>query len=188
MPQSRPRTEPSLIVGPHDQTDRFAYWPRRFQRGGRVLLPGDPNDPAQFIDVRDLARWILHCVTTERGGVYNSTGRTLPFGEFFAACRELVDTVSEPVWVPTERLLATGVDSWMGVPMWIGDPDCAAVNRVDVSRALAAGLTLRPLADTLADILAWDNARGGPAVEGLTAEAERELLGRVGRTVQGWAV
>ncbi|MFE9426393.1 NAD-dependent epimerase/dehydratase family protein [Kitasatospora sp. NPDC006697] len=168
---------PGMIVGPHDPTDRFAYWPRRFMRGGRVLLPGDPADAAQFIDVRDLARWLLDCVTRQRGGVHNVTGRTLPIGELFAACHEL-NPAAEPVWVPAERLLAAGADPWMGVPMWIADPDCAAINRVDVSRALAAGLSLRPLAETLADTLAWDTARGGPApgAEGLDPAAEGKLL------------
>ncbi|MFC8722062.1 NAD-dependent epimerase/dehydratase family protein [Kitasatospora sp. NPDC057198] len=169
---------PGMIVGPYDPTDRFPYWPRRFQRGGRVLLPGAPEDAAQFVDVRDLAGWILGCVERQRAGVYHVTGRTLPFGEFFAACREVVNPAAEPVWVGGELLLRAGVDPWMGVPMWIAGPECAAINRVDVSRALAAGLTYRPLAETIADTLAWDNARGGPAAgtEGLTAEAERRLL------------
>lgn len=169
---------PGMIVGPHDPTDRFPYWPRRFRRGGRVLLPGDPADAAQFIDVRDVAGWILGCIGAERGGVDNVTGRTMPFGEFFAACREAVNPAAEPVWVSTGKLVAAGVDPWMGVPMWIGDPACAAINRVDVSRALAAGLTLRPLAETIADTLAWDTARGGPAegAEGLTAAEEERLL------------
>ncbi|BAJ31749.1 MULTISPECIES: NAD-dependent epimerase/dehydratase family protein [Kitasatospora] len=174
---------PGLIVGPHDSTDRFPYWPRRFRRGGRVLLPGDPADPAQFIDVRDLAAWILDCVTAGRGGPYHVTGRPLPFGEFFAACRAVVNPAAEPVWIDSARLLRAGVEPWMGVPMWIASPECAAINRVDVSRALAAGLAYRPLAETIADTLAWDTARGGPApdarglaAEGLSAAAERRLL------------
>ncbi|MFJ5229070.1 NAD-dependent epimerase/dehydratase family protein [Kitasatospora sp. NPDC088391] len=169
---------PGLIVGPHDPTDRFPYWPRRFRRGGRVLLPGDPADAAQFIDARDVAAWMLDCIGTGRGGVYNVTGRTLPFGEFFDACRALVNPDAEPVRIGTAALLAAGVEPWMGVPMWIGDPACVAINRIDVSRALAAGLTLRPLAETLADTLAWDTARGGPApgAEGLTEAEEQRLL------------
>ncbi|MEV4560228.1 NAD-dependent epimerase/dehydratase family protein [Kitasatospora sp. NPDC049285] len=167
---------PGLIVGPHDPTDRFAYWPRRFARGGRVLLPGDPADDAQFIDVRDLAGWILDCLGAGRAGVYNTTGRPMPFGELIDACRALAAGPVESVWIPSERLLAAGVDPWMGVPMWIADPECAAINRVDVSRALAAGLTLRPLAETLADTLAWDTARGGPETEGLGALEEERLL------------
>ncbi|AUG78022.1 Nucleoside-diphosphate-sugar epimerase [Kitasatospora sp. MMS16-BH015] len=168
-----------MIVGPHDPTDRFAYWPRRFARGGRVLLPGDPTDAAQFIDVRDVADWIVGCVSKERGGVFNVTGPTIAFGTFFDACRAAAGTPAETVWVPSERLLAAGADPWMGVPMWIADPACAAINRVDVSRALTAGLTLRPLARTLADTLAWDKARGSlpPGQEGLSAVEERRLLG-----------
>jgi 2'-hydroxyisoflavone reductase len=169
---------PGMIVGPHDPTDRFAYWPRRFARGGRVLLPGDPADAAQFIDVRDLADWILRCVSTRLGGVYNTTGRPLPFGAFFEACRGVTRSTAEAVWVPSERLLAAGVDPWMGVPMWIADPDCAAINQVDVDRALGDGLALRPLERTLADTLAWDTARGGPSTgeEGLSVQEEERLL------------
>ncbi|MCM3920408.1 NAD-dependent epimerase/dehydratase family protein [Frankia sp. AiPs1] len=186
---------PGMIVGPHDPTDRFAYWPRRFARGGRILLPGDPSDLAQFIDVRDLADWILRSVTSGLGGVFNVTGRPLPFGAFFDACQALVSTpapaaapaappaiLAPPatvVWVSSERLIAAGVDPWMGVPLWIAAPGCEAVNRIDVSRATAAGLTTRPLARTLADTLAWDTARGGPpdGHEGLTEQEEHRLLG-----------
>ncbi|WP_035791310.1 SDR family oxidoreductase [Kitasatospora mediocidica] len=173
---------PGMIVGPHDPTDRFAYWPRRFARGGRVLLPGDPTDAAQFIDVRDVADWIVGCAVQDRGGVFNVTGSTIAFGAFFDACRAVAGAPSETVWVPSERLLAAGVDPWMGVPMWIADPACAAINRVDVSRALAAGLTLRPLAQTLADTLAWDTARGSLPLdrEGLSEQEEQRLLRTLG--------
>ncbi|MEW1911306.1 SDR family oxidoreductase [Kitasatospora sp. NPDC085895] len=169
---------PGMIVGPHDPTDRFAYWPRRFARGGRVLLPGDPTDAAQFIDVRDVADWIVGCAVQDRGRVFNVTGPTIAFGAFFDVCRAVAGTPAETVWVPSERLLAAGVDPWMGVPMWIADPACAAINRVDVSRALAAGLTLRPLAQTLADTLAWDTERGGLPQDrqGLSEQEEHRLL------------
>ncbi|MFG2698298.1 NAD-dependent epimerase/dehydratase family protein [Kitasatospora sp. NPDC048407] len=169
---------PGLIVGPYDTTDRFAYWPRRFRRGGRVLLPGDPADPTQFIDVRDLAAWILGCATEQRGGIHLVTGHSMPIGEFFTACQAVAGSDVETVWIGTETLLKAGVAPWMGVPLWNGDPDYAAANRSDISRALAAGLTFRPLAETLADTLAWDTARGGPAPdkEGLSAAEEERLL------------
>ncbi|MGX4736056.1 NAD-dependent epimerase/dehydratase family protein [Kitasatospora griseola] len=167
---------PGLIVGPHDPTDRFAYWPRRFRRGGRVLLPGDPAAPTQFIDVRDVAAWILGCVAAERAGVHIVTGRSMPIGEFFTACQAAVGSDVEGVWVDTETLLKEGVEPFMGVPLWNGDPEFAAAERIDISRALAAGLTLRPPAETLADTAAWDAARGVPEKEGLTPAEEERLL------------
>jgi 2'-hydroxyisoflavone reductase len=164
---------PGLIVGPHDPTERFGYWPRRLARGGRVLAPGDPADPVQFVDVRDLARWL---VGTTAAGVFNVVAPPLPMADLLAACRTA--TPAELVWVSSQRLLAAGVDPWMGVPLWIGDPAWAAANLVDASRARAAGLTVRPLAETVADTRAWDVARGGPApgTDPFPPEREKHLL------------
>jgi 2'-hydroxyisoflavone reductase len=162
-----------LIVGPHDSTDRFAYWPRRIARGGKTLAPGDPADPVQFIDVRDLADWM---VKPEPHGVFNVTGNPMPFGTLLAECASVTGSDAELVWVPTERLLKAGLDPWMGVPMWVAAQGWEGANDVRITRALAAGLTLRPVADTIRDTLAWDLARGGPAEEGLPAEAEARLL------------
>jgi len=150
---------PGLIVGPHDPTERFAYWPRRFTRGGPVLAPGDPADPAQLIDVRDLAAWLVGAAAT---GVYNVVGRPLPMGELLDACRTFASSRAQLVWRSTTDLLAAGVDPWMGVPLWIGDPAWCAANLVDGQRARAHGLTTRPLAQTVSDVAAWDLARGGP--------------------------
>jgi 2'-hydroxyisoflavone reductase len=169
---------PGLIVGPHDPTDRFAYWPRRMRRGGTVLAPSGPDYPVQFIDVRDLGGWIVHGTTTGRHGIVNVTGPTQSLGGLLDACRAVAGVPAELIWVSDERLLAAGVDPWMGVPMWIGEPGWEAANYVDTTRAHDAGLTIRPLVETVADTLAWDTARGGPApdAEGLTAEAEQRLL------------
>jgi 2'-hydroxyisoflavone reductase len=169
---------PGLIVGPHDPTDRFAYWPRRIARGGRVLAPGDPADPVQFIDVRDLAGWIADAYRRGLGGVFNVTGEPMPFGVLLERCVTATGSDAELAWVPGDRLLAAGVDPWMGVPLWIGAPGWEGANDVDVSRALAAGLSFRPLTDTIRDTLSWDLARGGPAPgdEGLRAEEEQRLL------------
>jgi 2'-hydroxyisoflavone reductase len=163
---------PGLIVGPYDPTVRFPYWPRRLARGGRVLAPGAPDDPIQFIDVRDLARFL---VSPSPSGVFNVVGPALPFGDVLKACRSGAPV--ELVWVSTADLLTAGVDPWMGVPLWIGDPEWAAANLVDNSRAVAAGLTWRSPAETAADVLAWDVARGGPEAEPFTAGQEKALLG-----------
>jgi 2'-hydroxyisoflavone reductase len=168
-------SRPGLIVGPYDPTERFPYWPRRLARGGRVLAPGDPADPMQFIDVRDLGEWLVG----EASGTFNVVGVPLPMAEFLEACR--TEEPAELVWVPAERLLAAGVDPDAGVPMWIGDPTWKAANLVDGSRARAAGLRLRPVAETVADTRAWDVARGGaaPGTDPLLPEEEAAVLARV---------
>lgn len=168
---------PGLIVGPHDPTDRFPYWPRRMAQGGRVLAPGDPSDPMQFIDVRDLGEWLVH---TTASGTFNVVGSTLPMADLLEACR--TSTPAELVWVSSDRLRSAGVDEWMGVPLWIGDPAWKAANLVDGTRARAAGLTTRAVADTVSATRAWDEARGGPPsnVDTFPPEAEAALLTSLG--------
>jgi 2'-hydroxyisoflavone reductase len=169
---------PGLIVGPHDPTDRFGYWPRRIARGGRVLTPGQPSDLAQFIDVRDLAGWMADGWRAQLGGVFNVTGPSLPFGRLLAECIAATGSDADLIWIPGPRLLAAGVDPWMGIPLWIGARGWEGANDVDVSRAMTAGLTPRSLTGTIRDTLAWDLARGGPDPdqEGLSRGEEQRLL------------
>ena len=172
---------PGLIVGPHDPTDRFAYWPRRIARGGRALAPGDPAGLTQFIDVRDLASWYVDACHHGLGGVFNLTGTPVPFGMLLDLCKTAAYSSAELIWIPSDRLVAAGVDPGMGVPLWVAEPGYEAFNDVDSSRAVAAGLTYRPVIDTIRDTLAWDLARGGPAPgsEGLSAAEEERLLGEL---------
>src|SRR5215831_18935756 len=169
---------PGLITGPHDPTDRVPYWPRRIARGGRVLAPGDPADLTQFIDVRDLAAWLADACHAGRDGVFNLTGTPRPFGKLLDLCKSATYSDAELIWIDSERLVAAGVDPGMGIPLWIGEPGYDAFNNVDTSRAVAAGLTCRPVIDTIRDTLAWDLARGGPVPgdEGFSAAEEEELL------------
>jgi 2'-hydroxyisoflavone reductase len=173
---------PGLIVGPHDPTDRFAYWPRRIARGGRVLAPGGPDWLTQFIDVRDLAGWLADACHDGRGGVFNLTGTPVPFGILIDLCKTASYSGAELAWIPSDRLVAAGVDPGMGIPLWVAEEGYEAFNDVDNSRALAAGLSLRPVIDTIRDTLAWDLARGGPAAdaEGLSAAEEERLLRELG--------
>jgi 2'-hydroxyisoflavone reductase len=159
---------PGMIVGPHDPTDRFAYWPRRIARGGRVLAPGAPADPVQFVDARDLAGWVVSAYHRGVSGTFNLTGVPTTMGHLLAACGS-----ADLVWTPTSWLLAAGVDPWMGVPMWIAAPGWEAANAVDVGKALEAGLTLRPLAETIRDVRAADR---GPAADMFPAAEEQRLL------------
>jgi 2'-hydroxyisoflavone reductase len=167
---------PGLISGPHDPTDRFPYWPRRIARGGRVLAPGDAGDLTQVIDVRDLAAFLLDGIHRGRGGVYNLTGAARPFGILLDLCRTATYSDAELTWVPTDRLVAAGVDPGAGIPLWVGEPGYEAFNDVDSSRALGAGLSCRSLTETIRDTLAWDLGRGGPEKEGLDPDEEARLL------------
>jgi 2'-hydroxyisoflavone reductase len=164
---------PGLIVGPHDPTGRFTYWPHRVARGGDVLAPGSPDDPVQFIDVRDLAVWIVEATANGVGGTFNATGEPMRFGDLLEECRAATGTDATFTWVASERLLAEEVGPWMELPLWLPIPEYAGIQRASVERARAAGLTYRPLADTIKATLADAEPVDGV---GLTPERERELL------------
>jgi nucleoside-diphosphate-sugar epimerase len=158
---------PGLIVGPNDPTDRFTYWPRRVERSGTMLVP--PDQPVQMIDVRDLADWTIRLLEDERSGPFNATSpaHAISFDSMLGACG-----ASDVVRV-TERFLADqGVEGWSDLPCWIPstETDHACFQLVPVDRAVDAGLTFRPLAETARDVPAWTGKAG------LTAERERELL------------
>jgi 2'-hydroxyisoflavone reductase len=132
----------------------------------------------QFIDARDLGAWIVHATERSLGGIYNATGEPTTFGRLVETCRRVSRSDAEITWVPSARLLEAGVGEWMELPLWIAAPEFAAMQQADVSKALAEGLAIRPLEDTILDTLAWDAERTEPRAEGvgLTPERERELL------------
>jgi 2'-hydroxyisoflavone reductase len=162
---------PGLIVGPHDPTGRFTYWPHRFARGGDVLVPAPPERRVQFVDVRDVGEWIVR--SCERGltGTFNATGSGLPWGELAEACR--LEAETRLVWVDDEFLLEHEVGQWMELPLWIADPDDVGIHMADVSRALGEGLTFRPLQATVRDTLTLAEPT---ASAGLAPQREAELL------------
>ncbi|HEX6185113.1 MAG TPA: NAD-dependent epimerase/dehydratase family protein [Pyrinomonadaceae bacterium] len=171
-----------LIVGPHDYSDRFTYWPRRVAEGGDVLAPGDPARPVQFIDARDLAEWMLLSAERRLTGTFNASGPdyTLTFGRFLEECRAATGGDARFVWVDERFLLDAGLGQWMEVPLWTDSSD--ERNRyfqaISVERAVAAGLKFRPLAETVRDTLAWDLTRPADTERraGLARDREREVL------------
>jgi 2'-hydroxyisoflavone reductase len=169
-----------LIVGPHDPTDRFTYWPRRIALGGEVLGPGDPNAPVQFVDARDLARWLVQLALAGPGGTFNATGPAEPlsFAELLERARAAIGSDAQVVWVDEQRLLEAGVEPWTELPLWLPGLEYAGMARTDVGRAVDAGLTVRPLEETVLDTLAWDRRVAGDRLA-FSQEKERQLLAEV---------
>lgn len=173
---------PGLIVGPHDPTDRFTWWPERVARGGPVAAPGRPGRSVQFIDVRDLAAWMIAALERGARGTYNATGpeRPIEMGTLLEACRRTTGSDATFAWMDEDFLERHGVRPWMHMPLWVpeSDPRASGFMNVPIARAVAAGLAFRPLARTIADTLAWSRTRtpGHEWKAGLPAERERELL------------
>jgi 2'-hydroxyisoflavone reductase len=164
---------PGMIVGPHDPTDRFTYWPDRMRAGGTVLAPGDPDREVQLIDVRDLAGWMLAMIERGGTGAYVATGpeHRLSMRGMLEACGD-----GRMEWVDDDFLLEHDVEPWTALPFWLPERgDERAIFHVDVSRALGQGLRFRPLSETVADLMAWHQARGveiGPPTLDRAREAE----------------
>jgi len=177
---------PGLIVGPHDASDRFTYWPVRLMKGGNVLAPGRPERLVQMIDVRDLAEWMVRMALGRVAGTIQATGPAQPlaFGDVLDACARAAQERGAPssklVWVDDAYLVAQGVGPWMELPLWIpaDDESMAGFMTENIAKALGAGLKFRPLEDTIRATLDWDatRAKDAPRVAGLAAEKETALL------------
>jgi 2'-hydroxyisoflavone reductase len=179
MPGRVLSVRPGLISGPYDPTDRFTYWPRRIASGGEVLAPDHEERKVQYIDVRDLASWIVEMSGQRRTGTYNATGPDyeLHMGRLLEECEAVGGAGAEPVWVSEDFLLEKGVEPFTELPLWV-PREYAAMLAVDCGKAIAAGLTFRPLSETIEDVLDWDRARpvGTEPAAGLAPEREQELL------------
>ena len=142
---------PGLIVGPYDGSDRFSYWVARVARGGRILAP-PKDEPIQFLDVRDLAQWMAGLVRSGATGIVHASGPREPrrLGEVLAACRT-PGCEAELVHVDGEWLVSQGVRPWSDLPLWVHARKLHGTFYLDPSRALASGLSHRPLEETIAD-------------------------------------
>jgi 2'-hydroxyisoflavone reductase len=174
---------PGLIVGPMDPTDRFTYWPVRIQRGGEVMAPGNPTDAVQFIDVRDLSEWYVKLVEDGASGVFNATGPAaeLSIAEMLYGIRAATSAELSFTWVDADFLQRNQVQAWMEMTVWVPPVEgYEGFSKVDCSRAIAAGLTFRPLAVTAADTLEWwnglDEERRSKPRAGLAPEKEARVL------------
>jgi len=176
---------PGLIVGPHDPSDRFTYWPHRIASGGEVLAPGRPDEKVQFIDVRDLAEWTVGMIERNETGIYNATGPKPPvtFGELLGKCRSVSGSDANVTWAGESFLLAENVAPWVELPLWIPtetDPSDRGFSAFDCRKAIAAGLSFRSITDTIRDTLEWDRSRHDDSafMNCLSREREAEVLAK----------
>jgi nucleoside-diphosphate-sugar epimerase len=171
---------PGLITGPGDRSDRFGYWPGRFARGGRVVVPDSPDQPIQIIDVRDLAEWIV--AAGERGttGTYDGIGPVSTLGPTLREIADLAGGDAELVPVAPEKLTEAGINHYGGprsLPLWL-PPSHWGMKSHDPQPSLDAGMRVRPLADTVAGALATERELGldRPRRSGLSLEEEAAIL------------
>jgi len=151
---------PGIIVGPEDYTDRFPHWCRRIAAGGAVLAPGSAERPVQWIDARDLAAWMIRAMEDGLRGTFNAAGPAGPvtFGAMLGGIRDASGSDARFIWAGEEWLAERGVAVGEAFPFHL-PAERAGIFRIDARRALDAGLTLRPLAETVRDTLAWDATR-----------------------------
>ncbi len=174
---------PGFIVGPRDQSDRFTYWPRRVAAGGDMLVPGDGHDPVQFIDARDLAEWTIRMAEAKQTGTFNATGPDFSLSTA-AMVHGIHATLGGPIQlhlVPTQFLRDQNVSFGGDLPIWLpAEGETAGFAAVSIQRALDAGLSFRPLAQTVSDLMQWfatlPAERQAESRVGMTREREAQLL------------
>jgi 2'-hydroxyisoflavone reductase len=164
---------PGLIVGPHDPTGRFTYWPHRIALGGDFVVPAPANGQFQIIDARDLGGWLVDLSENGASGAFNAVHPGFTWAELVDAGLRVTGSDARPVWIDSDWLAEREVGEWMELPMWLHDPDWVGMNRADSSRAVGAGLGFRPLEDTIRGTL--EHAETTEEA-GLRPERERELL------------
>ena len=174
---------PGLIVGPYDSTDRFTYWVVRGARGGEVLAPGRPDRYVQFIDVRDLAEWTVRMVERRETGVYNANGlpKTVTMQKVLEECKTVSGSDASFTWVDEGFLLQEKVAAWSEMPLWLPEeaaPHMKGFMFINCDKAVAAGLSLRPVKETIKDTLDWYRAnRLNEQLEaGIDSDKEQSVL------------
>ncbi|HSK02800.1 MAG TPA: NAD-dependent epimerase/dehydratase family protein [Kofleriaceae bacterium] len=184
MPGRVANLRPGLIIGPGDPTGRFTHWPWRMAQGGEVLCPGDGGTPVQYVDGRDLGAWIVKIVEDGTVGVFNALGpaRRITMKEVLEACNAAGGNKATLTWVDAAFLEQHEVSPWGEMPMWF-DPkgEMAGFGTMSNARAVAAGLTFRPILDTAKDTLAWlptvpDDKREKLSSSGISRDKEAKVL------------
>jgi nucleoside-diphosphate-sugar epimerase len=172
-----------LVLGPYERVGRMPWWLRRIERGGRVLAP-ERDRPLQYVDARDLARWMLSAASRGIGGAFNTVSRPghCTMGSLLETAVQVTGSDAELVWVSPAVIEEAGISPWIELPIWLpNDEEYGGMHDADVSAAHAAGLTCRPMPETVADTWAWLQAEGDPpagSALGLDPAKEERVLSR----------
>lgn len=170
---------PGVLTGPYDSTGRVPYWLQRVARGGDILAPGDPHQPIQLIDARDVAGWILKMLEGMRSGVYNAVGphHRLTFEQFLSTCQRVVASECRLIWTNEDFLLRNEVRPWTELPLWVPE-FIRGLQEINANKAFSQGLICRPLEATLLDTYEWmlSAKPSWPGQPWLTPAKEAELL------------
>ncbi len=174
---------PGVLAGPYDPTKRFTYWVDLFAEGGDVVVPGPSERYIQFIDVRDAAAFMIRLLEDRRSGIYDVNGplKTITMGQLAKTAVETLQADVNVVWVDERFLEINGITGWVDLPLWLGPSHGKpGFMNTNIARALADGLSIRPLAQTIRDTRAWSNTHADLGAResqaGITREREREIL------------
>ena len=171
-----------LIIGPYEIVGRMPWWLGRIDRGGDVLAPGPPDRPLQLIDCRDLAAWMLSAADRGLGGAFNTVSKSghATMASLLDAAISATGSSARLVWVSPEVIESAGIEAWTELPIWLPPTgEAAGMHDGDVTAAYAAGLTCRPIEETIADTWRWLQAEGYPEARpgtGLDPDSERRVL------------
>ncbi|MBK9246870.1 MAG: NAD-dependent epimerase/dehydratase family protein [Ignavibacteria bacterium] len=169
---------PGLIVGPNDWSGRFNYWVHRIRLGGTILIPNAFDLTTQFIDVRDLAEWIVRLIEKKTTGVFNADGDTnITFKDVLESCYQIAQ--SEVSFIPVSEffLKEHNVQPYSELPLWI--PEEYGNRTFSTSKAINLGLTHRTLSDSVlqaADWLSTIDPLTSALGKSMTHQREQELL------------
>lgn len=180
MPNRVLTVRSGLIVGEFDWTDRFSYWVMRAAKGGEILAPADPQRFIQFIDGRDLAKWIIKMAEENQNGVFNVTGKPfeLSFGKFLEEIKNVTQSDASFTWVSEEFLKEQNVEAWSEMPLYLheSEMDWRGFLSVNINKALEKGLSFQNLDNTIRTTFNWRNSVKDKLKAGISAERENELL------------
>ncbi|HET7014763.1 MAG TPA: NAD-dependent epimerase/dehydratase family protein [Streptosporangiaceae bacterium] len=167
---------PTYVIGPHDLSYRFTWWVERLAQGGTVLAPGDPADPIQVIDARDMANWIVGLAAGRVSGTYHAVSPPPPYGfgdMLEAIASEVAPPGTELVWVDSQFLLTQGVDE-ASLPLWPAFDGYGDINAANPGAAIGTGLRPRPVARSAAEVHAAQATDPVTPREGVGLSPDRE--------------